>query len=65
MFFFFDDVESFLQRSLDSSRGEIYEKEKDLNSVIIDFYLPQGCLKLNYPPRTVIEVKNKLVSGTV
>lgn len=63
-FFFFDEVESFLQRFLDTSRGEVYEKEIELNSEKVDFYLPNGCLKLNYPPRTVIEVKNKLASGT-
>ena len=64
-FFFFDDVESFLQSSLDPTKDEIYEREKDLNSIKVDFYLPYGCLKLNYPPRTIIEVKNKLASGTV
>lgn len=64
-FFFFDEVESFLQRFLDASREESYEREIDLNSVRVDFYLPNGCLKLNYPPRTIIEVKNKLVSGAV
>ena len=36
-----------------------------MNSEKVDFYLPNGCLKLNYPSRTVIEVKNKLASGTV
>lgn len=64
-FFFFDEVESFLQRFLDTSSGESYEKEVELNSEKVDFYLPNGCLKLNYPSRTVIEVKNKLASGTV
>ena len=64
-FFFFGDVESFLQSSLDPTEDEIYEREKDLNSIKVDFYLPYGCLKLNYPPRTIIEVKNKLASGTV
>lgn len=64
-FFFFDDVEAFLQRSLDSSKDEYYEKEKDLNAVKVDFYLPNGCKKLNYPPRTVIEFVNRLASGTV
>ena len=64
-FFFFDDVEEFLKRSLDSSKEEYYEKEKDLNSVKVDFFLPNGCLKLNYPPNTVIAFVNRLASGTV
>ena len=64
-FFFFDDVDAFLQRSLDPTKEEYCEKEIDLNSVKVDFYLPNGCVKLNYPPRTVIEFVHRLASGTV
>ena len=64
-FFFYDDVEVFLQQSLDSSRGETYEMEVMLNTVRVDYFLPNGCIKLNYPPCTVIEAIHKLQSGTV
>lgn len=36
-----------------------------LDHVFIDYYLPNGCERLNYPPKTAIEVKNKLTSGTI
>ena len=64
-FFFFDDVDAFLQHSLDPTKDEFCEKEIDMNSVRVDFYLPNGCVKLNYPPRTVIEFVHRLASGTV
>lgn len=68
MFFFFyliDEVESFLQKSLDPLLGETYEREKVLGAVRVDFFLPLGCKKLNYPPCSVIDVVNVLRSGSV
>lgn len=65
MFFFFflkDNVEEFLKESLYSS--ESYEKDKVFGDYIVDFYLPQGSRRLNYPEKTVIMVKDDLSSGT-
>ena len=59
-FFFFDEVEAFLQESIDLTRGEFYEKEKSFGAFKIDFFLPKGCVKWNYPPNTAIEVVNSL-----
>ena len=64
-FFFFDEVEDFLKESLNASRGETYEKNKTIGNTKLDFFLPQGCLRLNYPPNTVIESINTLRSGSV
>lgn len=64
-FFFFDEVESFLQESIDSTRGEFYEKGKTFGAYKIDFFLPKGCVKWNYPPNTAIEVVNSLKAGKI
>lgn len=40
-----------------------YDDNKE--KILIDYYLPNGCQKLNYPPKTAIEVKNRITSGTV
>lgn len=64
-FFFFDEVESFLQESMDLARGEFYEKEKSFGAYKIDFFLPKGCVKWNYPPNTAIEVVNSLKAGKI
>ena len=64
-FFFFDEVEAFLQESIDLTRGEFYEKEKSFGAYKIDFFLPKGCVKWNYPPNTVIEVVNSLKAGKI
>jgi hypothetical protein len=64
-FFFFDEVESFLQESIDLTRGEFYEKEKSFGAYKIDFFLPKGCVKWNYPPNTAIEVVNSLKAGKI
>lgn len=64
-FYFIDEVESFLEKSLDPLLGETCEREKVLGSVRVDFYLPLGCRKLNYPPCSVIEAVNILRSGSV
>ena len=61
-FFFFEDFEEFLKKSLYSD--ESYEKDKVFGSVMVDYYLPSGSRRLNYPDKTVIEVKEKLSSGT-
>ena len=65
-FFFFDEVEAFLKDSLDASKNESYEKEKSFgNDIIVDYFLPYGCAKWNYPPNSIIEVVKSLKSGTV
>lgn len=64
-FFFFDEVEAFLQESMNLARGEFYEKEKLFGAYKIDFFLPKGCVKWNYPPNTAIEVVNTLKAGKI
>lgn len=64
MFFFFfykDEVENFLKQALYSQ--ESLEVDKVFGDYIVDFYLPQGSRKLNYPSNTVIVVKENLTSG--
>lgn len=60
-FFFIDEVEAFLKDSLYDQ--ESLEKDKVFGDYIVDFYLPQGSLRLNYPAETVIVVKDNLTSG--
>lgn len=61
--FFYDDFESFLKKCLYSD--ETYEKDKVVGSaMMVDYYLPRGSRRLNYPEKTVIEVKEKITSGT-
>lgn len=64
-FFFIDEVEAFLQESMDLTRGEFFEKDKTLGSFTVDFFLPKGCIKWNYPPNTAIEVVNLLKAGKI
>ena len=64
MFFFFffkDQVEEFLKGAL--YRRESLERDKVFGDYIVDFYLPQGSRRLNYPSGTVIVVKDNLTSG--
>lgn len=61
-FFFFDDFEEFLKKCLYSD--ESYEKDKIFGNALVDFYLPNGSRRLNYPERTAIEVKERITSGT-
>ncbi len=64
MFFFFfykDEVENFLKQALYSQ--ESLEVDKVFGDYIVDFYLPQGSRKLNFPSNTVIVVKENLTSG--
>ena len=61
-FFFFDDFEEFLKNCLYSD--ESYDKGKIMGSAMVDYYLPKGSRRLNYPQKTVIEVKEKITSGT-
>lgn len=61
-FFFFEDFEEFLKKCLYSD--ESFEKDKVLGSVMVDYYLPKGSRRLDYPEKTVIEVKERLTSGT-
>ena len=65
MFFFFDEVEIFLHESIDPSLGESYVKDKDFGFVTVDFFLPNGCVKWNYPPDTIIKVIESFKAGTV
>ena len=61
-FFFFNyEVEVFLKDSL--YNHESLEKDVVFGDYIVDFYLPHGSRRLNYPPKTVIVVKDKLTSG--
>lgn len=64
-FYFFDEIEAFLKEALDETKGESYDKEKSFGTIKVDYFLPEGCAKWNYPPNTVIEVVNSLKSGTV
>ena len=61
-FFFFENFEEFLKNSLYSD--ESYERDKVFGSMRADFYLPKGSRRLNYPEKTVIEIKEKITSGT-
>lgn len=61
-FFFFDDFEDFLKDCL--YPDESFEKSKVFGSVMVDYYLPKGSRRLDYPEKTVIEVKERLTSGT-
>lgn len=61
-FFFFDDFEDFLKNCLYSD--ESFEKSKSFGSIMVDYYLPKGSRRLDYPEKTVIEVKERLTSGT-
>lgn len=62
-FFFFEDFEEFLKKCLYSD--ESFEKDTVLGSVMVDYYLPKGSRRLDYPEKTVIEVKERLTSGTI
>lgn len=65
MFFFYfllDDFEEFLKNCLYSD--ESYVKEKVFGNTLVDYYLPKGSRRLNYPERTAIEVKERITSGT-
>ena len=64
MFFFFffnDEVEAFLKDSLYSH--ESLEKDVVFGDYIVEFYLPQGSRRLNFPAQTVIDVKDNMTSG--
>ena len=64
MFFFFfykDEVENFLKQSLYSQ--EALEIDKVFGDYIVDFFLPQGSRRLNYPSKTAIIVRENLTSG--
>ena len=64
MFFFFfykDEVENFLKQSLYSQ--ESLEIDKVFGDYIVDFFLPQGSRRLNYPSNTAIIVRENLTSG--
>ena len=61
-YFFFDDFEGFLKSCLYSD--ESYDKDKILGNTLVDYYLPKGSRRLNYPERTAIEVKERITSGT-
>lgn len=65
MFFFFDEVEIFLHESIDPTLGESYVKDKDFGFVTVDFFLPNGCVKWNYPPDTIIKVIETFKAGTI
>lgn len=41
----------------------IFDDDKSIEA--IDFFLPNGCSRLHYPPRTAIEVKNRITSGSI
>ena len=60
-YFFNNEVEGFLKESL--YNHEPLEKDKVFGDCLVDFYLPLGSRRLNYPPRTVIVVKDNLTSG--
>lgn len=62
-FFFFDEFEGFLKQSLYSD--ESYEKDKIVGDTMVDFYLPEGSRRLGYPPKTVIELKERITLGTI
>ena len=40
-------------------------KGGNFESLDVDFFLPRGCAKWNYPPNTVIKVTDSLKAGTV
>lgn len=61
-FFFFDNYEEFLKNCLYSD--EPYERDKVFGSLRVDFYLPKGSRRLDYPEKTVIEIKERITSGT-
>lgn len=61
-FFFLDVFEAFLKECLYSD--ESYEKDYVMGAMMVDYYLPDGSRRLNYPRNTVIEVKEKITSGT-
>lgn len=63
--FFFDEIEVFLQESLDSKRGESYIKEMTIGYINIDFFIPNGCARWNYPPNTIIKVIDSLKAGSI
>lgn len=67
MFLSFFNFESEVKRLIESmlSGSEKIVYEARLDGTIIDLFLPGGCHELNFPPKTAIEIKTKLVSGTV
>ena len=68
MFFFFffnfeSDVKRLIESKLSGSEEIVYDAR--LGGTIFDLFLPGGCHELAFPPKTAIEIKTKLVSGTV
>lgn len=61
-FFFFEEFEGFLKQCLYSD--EHYEKSKVIGDSMVDYFLPEGSRRLGYPPKTVIQVKDRITSGT-
>ena len=61
-FFFFEEFEGFLKQCLYSD--EHYERSKVIGDSMVDYFLPEGSRRLGYPPKTVIQVKDRITSGT-
>ena len=61
-FFFFEEFEGLLKQCLYSD--ERYEKSKIIGNSMVDYFLPEGSRRLGYPPKTVIQVKDRITSGT-
>ena len=60
--FYFDEFEEFLKQCLYSD--ERFEKSKLIGGSMVDYFLPEGSRRLSYPPKTVIQVKGRITSGT-
>ena len=57
------EVEQILESKLTSSEGVIYNMR--CGAYYLDCFLPLGCRQLGFPPKTALELKTRLVSGTV
>ena len=62
VFFFEQDIIDIIELALQGDETLVVgEIRKDFS---FDYLLPEGCMKLGFPPRTAIEVKKQQVNST-
>ena len=67
MFFFFFFFESEVKYIIESelTGSDTILSEYRSGDYVFDLFLPEGCRRLGFPPKTAIELKTKLVSDSV
>lgn len=61
-FFFFDEVKDLIQDYLSEDEPLVVSEDRSNG---FDIFLPAGCRRLLYPANTYVEIKEKLVPGTI